>query len=372
MNGPEAGGVAVRALVLRDQARRMRVETVRLNPVGPGQARVRLDVAGVCHSDLSLARGPLVQPVPAVLGHEACGTVLEIGPDVTSVVVGSRVILLWQAPCGQCARCRGGQPFLCVDSARRARQPYGVDADGSALYPGLSVGAFAEQTVVPAGALAPIPDDLSAQDAALLGCAATTGVGAVLNTACVGVGESVCVFGLGGVGLSAVQGARIAGANPIIAVDRHEEKLAAALAAGATHALVASEQLGKAVRGLTGGDGVDHAFDCVGSAAVIRMAWSATRRGGSVTVVGVGSAEDKVEFSALELFHFGRTVRGCVAGGIDPSRDLPRFYDWVRDGRLDLALLRSRSGELAQVEEALDRLARGAELRMLVRPGTAA
>ncbi|MEK6439285.1 zinc-binding dehydrogenase [Pseudonocardia sp. T1-2H] len=358
----------VRAAVLRAVGEPMAVETIRLRAVGPGDVRVRIEQTGVCHSDLSLARGVLAQPLPAVLGHEACGTVVEVGEQVSDVAPGQRVILLWITACGECFHCTHDEPHLCATGSSRAGEPYAVTGAGEPVYPGLTVGSFAEQTVVPRGAVVPVPDDIETADAALLGCAVTTGVGAVTSTAHVTADSSVLVIGLGGVGLSVIQGARLAGASTIIAVDRNTDKAAMATAAGATHFLPADDDTRKAVRGLTGKRGADFAFDCVGSARTIRDMWGMTRRGGSATVVGIGGKDDTVSFSALELFHFARTLRGCVAGSLDAAADMPRFFDWVRSGDLDLRQLVTGSGSLTDVDAALDELAAGRGIRTILRP----
>lgn len=363
--------VEVQAVVLRSQDQPMAVEPIRLRNPGPADVRVRIDMVGVCHSDLSLARGVLDQPVPAVLGHEACGTVLETGSDVIDVRAGQRVILLWITPCGACYFCDAGEPHLCANGNRRVAEPYAIDAAGAAVYPGLTVAAFAEQTVLPAAAVIPVPDDISSVDAALLGCAVTTGVGAVTKTAGVTEGSSVVILGVGGVGLAAIQGARLAGAALIIAVDRNPDKAGNATAAGADHFLAAGPDTGKQVRQLTGKIGADYAFDCVGSARTIRDAWSMTRRGGSACIVGVGPKDDTVTFNALELFHFARRLTGCVAGSLDARRDLPTYFSWIREGQLDLRQLVTGHGGLADVEPALDAVAAGHGIRTLVRPAPA-
>jgi S-(hydroxymethyl)glutathione dehydrogenase/alcohol dehydrogenase len=360
--------VEVRAAVLRSPQEPMSVETIRLRRVGPEDVRVRIDVTGVCHSDLSLARGVLAQPLPAVLGHEACGTVVEAGENVADVQEGDRVILLWITPCGRCFHCEAGESHLCSNGSARGSQPHAIDSAGQPVYPGLTVGSFAEQTVVPAQAVVKVPDDINSLDAALLGCAVTTGVGAVTKTAAVKAGSSVLVLGLGGVGLSVIQGAKLAGASNIIAVDRNPDKAALATAAGADHFLLADEDTKSAIRKLTGSLGADYAFDCVGSARTIRDAWSFTRRGGSACIVGIGPKDDKVSFSALELFHFARTLTGCVAGSLDARADLPRFFDWLRSGELQLGHMVTGHGVLADVESALDEIAAGRGIRTLLHP----
>jgi S-(hydroxymethyl)glutathione dehydrogenase/alcohol dehydrogenase len=360
--------VEVGAAVLRSVSEPMRVERIRLRDVGPGDVRVRIDATGVCHSDLSLARGVLAQQLPAVLGHEACGTVVEAGAEVTDLAVGDRVILLWITPCGQCAPCGRGEAHLCATGSARSAEPYAIDAEGEPVYPGLTVGSFAEQTVVPATAAVKVPDDISTQDAALLGCAVTTGVGAVTKTAAVAEGSSVLVIGLGGVGLAAIQGARLAGAGPVIAVDRNPDKAELATKLGADRFVPADDNTKKAVRALTGKEGADYAFDCVGSARTIRDAWGMTRRGGTACVVGIGGKDDTVSFSALELFHFARTLVGCVAGSLDAHTDLPRYFEHVRAGGLNLADMVTGHGGLTDIEPALREMAAGRGIRTLVTP----
>lgn len=355
----------VRAVVLPAVGAPMVVTEIDLPDPGPGHVRVRLAAAGVCHSDLSLANGTLRQPVPAVLGHEGAGTVVAVGAGVMTVKPGDAVVLNWSPSCGACRFCEIGEPYLCVHSGDAAATPYAT-LGGQDLYAGLGTAAFAEETVVPVAGVLPLPDGVPLTDAALLGCAVLTGFGAVTHAAGVRPGDSVVVFGLGGVGLSTLQSARIAGASTIIAVDVRPEKEELALAQGATHFLVADDATAKTVRSLTGGFGADHAFECVGRAATIRTAWSSTRRGGQATVVGIGSATDKVEFSALELFHFARTLRGCVYGNGDPSVDLPVLADHVRAGRLDLGALITDRITLDGVPDALNRMARGEGARSLV------
>ncbi|HEY2792330.1 MAG TPA: Zn-dependent alcohol dehydrogenase [Micromonosporaceae bacterium] len=355
----------VRAVVLTGVGEPMRIEPIELPEPGPGQVRVRLAAAGVCHSDLSLSNGTLRQPLPAVLGHEGAGTVVAVGDGVTSVHPGDPVVLNWSPSCGSCHFCALGEPYLCVHGADATTTTY-ARWQGNDLYAGLGTAAFAEETVVPEAGLLPLPDGVPLTDAALLGCAVLTGYGAVTHAAGVRAGESVVVYGLGGVGLATIQAARIAGASTIIAVDVRADKEQLARDQGATEFLLFDDGTANAVRGLTGGIGADHAFECVGRAATIRTAWSSTRRGGATTVVGIGGASEKVEFSALELFHFARTLRGCVYGNGDPAVDLPILAEHVRAGRLDLTALITDRISLDGVPDALDRMARGAGARSLV------
>jgi len=357
----------VEAAVLTAQGRPVELREVVLPTPGPGQARVRVTATGVCHSDLSLANGALRQPLPAVLGHEGAGVVAEIGEGVADVAVGDHVVFNWAPACGACWHCAHAEPWLCPSGSAAAAQPYAALPDGTPVYPGIGPAVFAQQTVVPAAGLIAIPAGFPPEQAALLGCAALTGVGAVLNSAGVQAGESVVVIGLGGVGLCALQGARLAGAQTIVAVDLSPAKEELARRSGATHFLTASDALPKQVRELTGGRGADHAFEAVGRAATIRQAWDATRRGGRVTVVGAGRKDDLLSLSALEILYFGRTLAGTVYGDSDPRRDVPRLVEHAQRGTLDLAALITDEVGLAGVPEAFERMARGDGGRTVVR-----
>jgi S-(hydroxymethyl)glutathione dehydrogenase / alcohol dehydrogenase len=257
--------MTVTAALLTEIGGPLRLVELDLPEPGPGQVRVRIAATGVCHSDLSLARGTLRQPVPAVLGHESAGTVEATGPGVTRASVGDRVVLVWAPPCRDCWYCGAGEPWLCERSSDAAGRPY-ARVEGQEVYPGLSTGGFATHTVVSEQAVLPVPDGVPLEQAALVGCAVMTGIGAVLDTARVQPGQSVLVVGLGGVGLSAVQGARLAGAGQVIVVDRATDKLELATRLGATDVLEAGGELARQVRALTGGRGADHGFDCVGAA----------------------------------------------------------------------------------------------------------
>jgi S-(hydroxymethyl)glutathione dehydrogenase/alcohol dehydrogenase len=357
----------VRAAVLTESGAALRVADIELPDPGPGQVRVRIAATGVCHSDLSLARGVLRQPVPAVLGHESAGTVVSVGEGVTAAAPGDRVVLCWAPPCGECWFCGEGEPWLCERSSDAATAPY-AKYDGQDLYPGLSTAGFAEETVVSERAVIACPDGVPLEQAALVGCAVMTGVGAVLNTAKVRPGQSVLVVGLGGVGLSVVQGARLAEAGTVIAVDRSPDKLELARSMGATEVLEAGDDLAKQVRGLTDRRGVDHAFDCVGLAQTIRTSWSATRRGGTTTIVGIGGKEQEVSFTALELFHFARTLQGCVYGSTDPRTDIPEILGYAADGRLDLGALISGTIGLDGIDGAFADMEKGVGARAVVVP----
>ncbi|MEU9468811.1 Zn-dependent alcohol dehydrogenase [Streptomyces avermitilis] len=356
----------VRAAVLPAVGAPLEITGIDLPEPGPGQVRVRLAAAGVCHSDLSLSDGTMRVPVPAVLGHEGAGTVVSVGEGVTHVSPGAGVILNWAPSCGRCHACSLGEVWLCANALTGAGTVYARRTDGTDLYPGLNVAAFAEETVVPAACALPVPDGVPLADAALLGCAVLTGYGAVHHSAKVQPGETVAVFGVGGVGLATLQAARIAGASKIVAVDVSPEKEALARRAGATDYLVASENTAREIRGLTDKQGVDVAVECVGRALTIRTAWDSTRRGGRTTVVGIGGKDQQVVFNALEIFHWGRTLSGCVYGNSDPAKDLPVLAEHVRAGRLDLGALVTERIALDGIPAAFDNMLAGKGGRALV------
>lgn len=356
----------VRAALLPAVGAALEITEIVLPEPGPGKVRVKLAAAGVCHSDLSLSTGVLRPTTPTVLGHEGAGTVVSVGEGVESVRPGDQVVLNWAPACGRCHLCAIGEPWLCENQYAASVATYAALPDGTGLYPGLGAAAFAEETVVNANAVVPLPEGVPLTSAALLGCAVLTGYGAVHNAARVRAGESAVVFGVGGIGLAVLQAARIAGASPIIAVDVTSEKEELARRHGATEFLVSDEQTPKAVRKLTGGNGADHAFECVGRSSTIRAAWSSTRRGGRTTVVGIGGKDDLVSFSALELFHYARTLTGCCYGNSDPARDVPVLAEHVRAGRLDLEALITDRITLDEIPAAFERMAAGIGGRSLV------
>ncbi|WP_250303629.1 MULTISPECIES: Zn-dependent alcohol dehydrogenase [unclassified Streptomyces] len=356
----------VRAAVLPAVGSPLEITDIELPEPGPGQVRVRLAAAGVCHSDLSLTNGTMRVPTPAVLGHEGAGTVVSVGEGVTHVAPGTGVVLNWAPSCGSCPPCRLGEVWLCVNALAGAGRVHARTADGTELHPGLNVAAFAEETVVAADCVLPVPDGIPLTDAALLGCAVLTGYGAIHHSARVRAGETVAVLGAGGVGLATLQSARIAGASVIVAVDVSPEKEELARAAGATEFVVASGTTAKDIRKLTGGSGVDVAVECVGRAVTIRTAWESTRRGGRTTVVGIGGKDQQVTFNALEIFHWGRTLSGCVYGNCDPAVDLPVLAGHVRAGRLDLAALVTERIALDGIPAAFENMIAGRGGRALV------
>jgi S-(hydroxymethyl)glutathione dehydrogenase/alcohol dehydrogenase len=352
----------------------LRVEDVALDPPRADEVLVRVAAAGVCHSDYSVLTGVMPARLPCVLGHEGAGVVEETGAGVTHVRAGDRVVLSWVTQCGQCFYCRAGEPHLCAVGGKinqHFRMPDGstrLRHDGVELQAFSALGALAERVVAPARAVVRIDDDFPLRTAALVGCAVTTGVGAVLNTAAVKAGSSVAVFGAGGgVGLNAVQGAVLAGAARVIAVDMGAPKLELARAFGATDAVDASAQdPPAAIRELTEGRGADYAFEAVGRKASIETAYASVRRGGTCVVIGIGSRQEEVALSTYFLPVLGKRLVGCWYGSADVHRDVPRFLELHRAGKLKLDELVRRTYALQDVNQAFDDLAQGGAGRGLV------
>jgi S-(hydroxymethyl)glutathione dehydrogenase/alcohol dehydrogenase len=357
----------VRAAVLRAPGEALALETLEVRPPGPRDVVVRIAASGVCHSDRSIQDGTIPHPFPAVLGHEGAGVVERCGPEVTTLEPGDHVVLTWVAPCRRCFQCLHGHPELCEHGMDHAwAQPYAHDTSGAGVLAAFGTATFGETTVVPEHACVRVDRSFPLELAALVGCGVVTGVGAVLNSARVAPGESVAVVGCGGVGLAAVQGARLAGADPIVAIDRVRAKLDLARACGATHAIEAGAATVDAVREVTGGRGVDHAIEAVGLSGTIRAAYDMARRAGTVTVVGAGRFDDAVSFGAMQLMVDAKTIRGCVYGGTDPARDIPAVLRLHASGRLDLAVLVSRRIGLDDLDDAFRAMDAGEVARSVV------
>jgi len=303
-----------------------------------------------------------------VLGHEGAGVVEAVGPQVRDVGVGDHVVLSWVAPCRRCFQCLHGHPELCEHGMDHAWSgPYATTTSGEGLLAAFGTATFGERTVVPERACVQIDPEFPLELAALVGCGVVTGVGAVLNSARVEPGASVAVVGCGGVGLAAIQGARLVGAHPIVAVDRVAAKLAMAKASGATNAVDASAtDPVAAVRDATDGRGADYTFEVVGSSATIRQAYDMTRRAGTLTVVGAGRFDDDVAFGAMSLMVDAKTVRGCVYGCTDPPRDFPAMIALHCAGRLDLTALVSRRISLDDVNDAFRTMEAGEVARSVI------
>jgi S-(hydroxymethyl)glutathione dehydrogenase/alcohol dehydrogenase len=363
--------LTMRACVLREPGR-LALETVTLAPPRTGEVRVRVAAAGVCHSDLHLVDGALGPGRwPLVPGHEGAGVVEAVGDGVTHLAPGDPVVFSLVSPCGACSACRAGRRTLCGPAG--ARGVAGVLGDGSSrlsaedgtvLQHGFTVACLAEHAVVSVGGAIPIPHDVPLWQAALLGCGVLTGFGAVTHAARVKIGERVCVVGCGGVGLQVIAAARLAGAGMIVAVDRRADKLERALAHGATHCVEASTgDAAHQVLELTGG--VAHAFEVVGSAPTIRLAWDTLAPGGTAVVVGLAPAGVEVSLPAIELLS-EKALIGSYYGSADPAETLPGLVELVRSGRIDLAGVVSHLIELDEVPGAFDRLRAGEGGRSVV------
>ena len=331
----------------------MVTDDVTLRDLAPGDVKVKIAHSGVCHSDLSAMNGTIPQTPPVVLGHEGAGVVTDIGDGVTHVAPGDHVIIAFSPPCGTCPYCTGrGQPNLCIDGffAMSANPQF---RRGDTVVGAMTgCGTFAEETIVPGIAAVKIDDDIPLDVAALVGCGVTTGVGAALNTAGITPGSSVLVIGAGGVGVAAIQGARIAGAAVIVAVDLHEGKLDRAKAFGATHGVL-PDDLPAALAEITAGEGFDFTLECIGMPTTMRQAFDMTRRGGTSCIVGVGRMDEFFELSAFEMFFSEKTLVGSMYGGADVRTDFNRFLRLYKAGRLDLEGMISRRIHIDEVNDAM-------------------
>lgn len=347
-----------------DQGLDVRDDVTTIDP-GPTDVRVRVRATGICHSDLSGMNGTLPAMAPGVMGHEGSGEVVAVGEQVRDLSAGDHVAISFAPPCGNCRSCLRGQPHLCaVHTVEAFTNPrFRVNAEPAFGMGGC--GTFAEEVVVPRAGAVPVDPDVPFEIAALVGCGVMTGVGAVVNTAQVTVGSTVAVIGCGGVGISAIQGARVAGAAVIVAVDPVVSKHELARDFGATHTTT-PEGLQELSQRLTGGEGFDYAFEVVGVAATIRAAYDAARRGGTAVVVGAGAADDMVEFSAQELFLDEKRLLGCFYGSADVRCDHSRMLELWRAGRLDLEGMVSRRLSLDEINDGLRALQEGKVVRQVV------
>ncbi len=343
----------------------METTTILVPDPGPGEALVRVQACGVCHTDLHYREGGINDEFPFLLGHEAAGVVESVGPDVTSVAPGDFVILNWRAVCGTCRACKRGRPWYCF-ATHNATQPMTLE-DGTPLSPALGIGAFAEKTLVAAGQCTKVDPAASPAAAGLLGCGVMAGLGAALNTGNVARGDSVAVIGCGGVGNAAVAGARLAGASKIIAVDLDDRKLEWARGLGATHTVNGrTDDVVKAIQGLTGGNGADVVIDAVGRPETYQQAFYARDLAGTVVLVGVPTPEMKLELPLLDVFGRGGALKSSWYGDCLPERDFPLLIDLYLQGRLDLDAFVSETIALDGVEEAFARMERGEVLRSVV------
>jgi S-(hydroxymethyl)glutathione dehydrogenase/alcohol dehydrogenase len=356
------------AAVLRTVGEPLTVSEIRLLPIAADQVRVRIKASGVCHSDLSLQNGDLPFPTPSVLGHEGAGVIEEVGSAVSHVVVGDHVVIAWTAACGECWFCQAGEVHLCDRAiADTYSMPYATDADGVPLVAAMGVSSFATATNCLGRAVVKIDPSIPFEVAALVGCGVATGAGASMNTVPVAAGSSVAVFGLGGVGLATMLGAVVQGAAQVIVVDPVAERRALARELGATHDIDPEGiNVISAVQELTGGRGVDVAFEAVGRSAVIKQAHKATRKGGTTCIVGAARPDDRLDLSAFEFMLGARSLVGCQYGSTVPSRDFPLLLDLWRQGRMPLDRLVTKRIGLADVNQAFEEMKAGEGIRSVI------
>lgn len=358
--------VRIRAAVCRAFGEPLAIEEVILAPPGPGELRVRLAAVAICHSDILYAEGAWGGHLPAVYGHEAAGRVAALGPGVTGFAPGDPVVVTMIRACGSCHFCATGRPTMCTTPYDRARGTLRLP-DGTVVEHGLNVAGFAEEVVVHASQVAAVPEGLPPDQAALLACGVITGAGAVLNTARVEAGASVVVIGAGGVGLNAIQAARIAGAEPVIAIDLADDKLAAALEFGATHGLRAdTPRLRRAVFDLTAGRGADYVFVTVGSVSAYQGAFPLACKGGAVVAVGMPPSGATVAIEPVVLAATSQRFLGSNLGNAVIGRDIPLLAGHCRAGRLKLAELITGRFPLGQINAAIAGAKAGGALRNVI------
>lgn len=344
----------------------VRVETIVIPDPGPGEAVVKVQACGVCHTDLHYKQGGINDDFPFLLGHEAAGVVESVGAGVTDVAPGDFVILNWRAVCGTCRACLRGRPWYCFDT-HNARQRMSLASTGQELSPALGIGAFAEKTLVAAGQCTKVDPSVAPEIAGLLGCGVMAGIGAALNTGNVGRGDTVAVIGCGGVGDAAIVGSRLAGAARIIAVDIDDRKLETALTMGATHTVNSrSAEPVEAIRGLTGGFGADVVIEAVGRPETYQQAFYARDLAGTVVLVGVPTPEMRLELPLLDVFGRGGALKSSWYGDCLPSRDFPMLIDLHQQGRIDLGAFVTETIGLGDVEKAFARMHEGDVLRSVV------
>jgi S-(hydroxymethyl)mycothiol dehydrogenase len=354
-----------RGVIARAKGEPVSVETILVPPPTAGEAVVRVQACGVCHTDLHYREGGINDDFPFLLGHEAAGVVDAVGPGVTSVAVGDFVILNWRAVCGECRSCRRGRPWYCFSTHNATQQM--TLADGTPLSPALGIGAFADRTLVAAGQCTKVDPRAKPEAVGLLGCGVMAGLGAAMHTGEVSPGDSVAVFGCGGVGCAAVAGARLAGAQQVIAVDLDPRKLELARQFGATDTVDASTtDPVEAIRALTAGNGADVCIEAVGHPEVLRQAFYARDLAGTLVQVGVPTPTMTMEVPMIDFFGRGGRLKPSWYGDCLPSRDFPLLVDLYLQGRLDLDRFVSETIALDEVEAAFGRMERGEVLRSVV------
>ena len=341
-------------------------DDLELTDPGPNDVVVKITHTGICHSDVSAMNGTIPQGAPAVLGHEGSGIVDEVGENVTSVEKGDHVIVAWSPPCGHCIYCVDyTQPNLCASLQFGDMQRPHFHRGGTEIAGMAGTGTFVEKTIMPYQGTIKIDKDIPLDIASLIGCGVMTGAGAALNTAKVTPGSSVVVFGAGGVGIAAIQGARIAGAAEIVAVDMNPAKLDEAKKFGATHSIL-PDSLEEVKQEITGGVGFDFGLECVGNPLTMRTSFDAVRRGGTCCIVGVGRMEEQLSFNCFEIFYSEKTMLGSFYGGADVRTDFNRLLRLWKAGKLDLEGMISRRLKIDDINPALDALRSGDVVRQVI------
>ncbi len=355
----------VRAVVALAKGAPVSVETILVPDPGPGEALVKVEACGVCHTDLHYREGGINDEFPFLLGHEAAGTVEAVGEGVTEVAPGDYVILNWRAVCGQCRSCQRGKPWYCFATHNAAQKM--TLKDGTALSPALGIGAFAEKTLVAAGQCTKVNRAASAAAAGLLGCGVMAGLGAAVNTGNVQIGDTVAVIGCGGVGIAAIAGARLAGARTIVAVDIDDRKLEMATRLGATHTINSKEtDAVEGIRAATEGHGADVVIEAVGRPETYKQAFFARDLAGTVVLVGVPTPEMVLELPMIEVFGRGGALKSSWYGDCLPSRDFPTLIELYLQKRLDLDAFVSETIGIDDVEKAFEKMHHGDVLRSVV------
>ncbi len=358
-------GTETRGVVATKRGAPVTLETIMVPDPGPGEAVVKVKACGVCHTDLHYREGGINDDFPFLLGHEAAGTVESVGSGVTDLAPDDFVVLNWRAVCGECRACRRGRPWYCF-ATHNATQKMTL-ADGTPLSPALGIGAFAERTLVAAGQCTKVNPAARPEAVGLLGCGVMAGIGAAMYTGQVGLGDSVAVFGCGGVGCAAVAGSKLAGAAVIIAVDRDPRKLELATEFGATHTVEAgTTDPVEAIRGLTDGNGADVCIEAVGNPTVMEQAFLARDLAGTLVQVGVPTPDMRIDLPMIDFFGRGGALKPSWYGDCLPSRDFPMLVDLYLGGRLDLDRFVSETIGIDKVEEAFARMQRGEVLRSVV------
>ena len=356
----------MKAAVMYGVGQPLVIEELNIEEPQVGEVLIKTGASGVCHSDLHFMEGSWMFPTPVVLGHESAGIAEKVGPGVTNVKPGDRVVIAFVASCGTCDRCVTGRPNLCSNASPMGR-PGRISKDGSPVFQFASMGAFAEQQLVDAKACVHVPDGVPLEVACLVGCSVMTGVGAAINTARVEPGSSVFVIGAGGVGLNVIQGCAIAGAGIIVAVDMADNKLELAKQFGATHTLNAGkeENLVKAVKKLTGG-GADYAFECIGLGKMVEQAFRALRKGGTALVVGVARGEDQTSLKTASITFEEKTLTGSYYGSARPREDFPRLIALYQAKKLKLDELITRTYGIDEAAQAFADLEAGRNARGVI------